>query len=184
VVMCGNCHRHHDSVSEVRTCFRKPERDADRSKVDDSRVGIEPPEQVLASRAGVTVTQPTTVPKRGVSCGSPFHYHNTVPEARDCYLKRSDEQIVKLTVTCRHGIKSGRCNDCKNAPEGVNTMVFITERGAAFHNVRDCRALLEGQDRAAAMGLNTYEVVSVHWSMVAFDRQPCRMCCQVRRNGT
>ena len=78
---------------------------------------------------------------------------------------------------CKHGLDKARCTECRTRPPGINSQVFMTKGGAAYHNSKDCQALLEGQVYAATLGMEIHEIRSVNWIRVEADRQACLVCC-------
>lgn len=78
---------------------------------------------------------------------------------------------------CSHGLNASVCGDCRLPPPGVPRMVWITERGNAFHRRPNCEALLAGQGRAERRGQRTHEPRNVAYSVAIADgRGPCLQC--------
>jgi len=114
MVRCGHCKEQHASVSEVRDCFHRAHREAESSgdiETSTSEIcwrchqkhGVSLDEiwncrERLASK--VDQKKPAQSDGKsgsdlhGVSCGEPHHRHNTVPEARECFLQRSGHEHV------------------------------------------------------------------------------------------
>jgi hypothetical protein len=117
MVRCGHCKQQHQSVREVRECFLRAESEFESSP----KMEISTPEicwrcheehgnslgeiwtcrdQVSsnAARAKGTVAEILTAGSiRGISCGESYHRHSTVPEARECYLQRTDKNRMCAT---------------------------------------------------------------------------------------
>jgi hypothetical protein len=210
VVLCGHCKQRHASVAEVRECFKKAQVHAEQAtaanesnpkacgkchdfhgnalvelwKCLDQIAIIEKRNE--HSRKSQSDAQPNHEPSKskwGISCGHPLHRHSTIPEARDCYVARSNRkqrsQDHSSNKTCIHDVKAKKCVHCKEPPKGINEIVYITKGGSAYHNKPNCKSLLNGQSYAQSLGKNTHPVKTAHWSQVTVERQPCQDCCHI-----
>jgi hypothetical protein len=78
---------------------------------------------------------------------------------------------------CIHELPMGQCSHCKNPPEGINKIVYVTKGGLAFHNNAKCETLHSGQDEADAKGLQIHPINPIGWAEAFASRGPCRNCC-------
>ena len=79
--------------------------------------------------------------------------------------------------TCIHELPIGQCSHCKEAPIGINKIVYVTKGGLALHNDAKCETLNSGQDEADSKGLNIQPIKPVGWAEAFNSRRPCRNCC-------
>ena len=79
--------------------------------------------------------------------------------------------------TCIHELPIGQCSHCKEAPIGINKVVYVTKGGIALHNDPKCETLNSGQDEADSKGLNIHPITPVGWAEAFNARRPCRNCC-------
>jgi len=79
--------------------------------------------------------------------------------------------------TCIHELPIGQCSHCKEAPIGINKVVYVTKGGLALHNDPKCETLNSGQDEADSKGLNIHPIYPVGWAEAFNSRRPCRNCC-------
>ena len=86
-------------------------------------------------------------------------------------------RYAPVVAECKHGVKIERCFDCRQPPEGVNGIVYITKGGSMFHNIAGCRYITVGQAIATAQGMNIHPIESVPYSQVALERDRCPSCC-------
>ncbi|WP_159943018.1 MULTISPECIES: hypothetical protein [unclassified Nocardiopsis] len=95
---------------------------------------------------------------------------------------------------CPHDLLPGQCGLCRPVPRGLAERVTVTPGGTVFHLSRRCEALVEGQRKAARMGLEVHDPQVVPLERVVHDRPPCVHCfpdyapegtklCWVRHEG-
>ena len=84
---------------------------------------------------------------------------------------------ISRMVECKHGVNKERCTDCRNPPPGINSTVYVTNGGAAYHNMKSCSALADGQLYAERVGMEVHPIVAVKWGHIAPDRPGCLICC-------
>jgi hypothetical protein len=82
-----------------------------------------------------------------------------------------------MTALCIHELGPGQCAFCREVPFGIESTVFKTSYGKAYHNWNNCEYLESGQKFAESKGGNATEIVPVPWSKVAQDMYPCEWCC-------
>lgn len=78
---------------------------------------------------------------------------------------------------CIHELPIGQCSHCKEAPFGINKIVYVTKGGLALHNDPKCETLSSGQDEADSKGLEIHPITPVGWAEAFNSRRPCRNCC-------
>ena len=59
---------------------------------------------------------------------------------------------------CIHELPIGQCSHCKEAPHGINKIVYVTKGGLALHNDPKCETLSSGQDEADSKGAKLEEL--------------------------
>ena len=79
--------------------------------------------------------------------------------------------------SCIHELPLGQCSHCKEAPPGINKVVYVTKGGLALHNDPKCETLNTGQDEADSKGLNIHPINPVGWAEAFNSRRSCRNCC-------
>jgi hypothetical protein len=79
--------------------------------------------------------------------------------------------------TCIHELESGQCAYCKDIPFGIESVVYKTQFGKAFHNWNNCEYLEAGQKFAESKGGNSSEILPIAWSKASQDLYPCEWCC-------
>lgn len=56
---------------------------------------------------------------------------------------------------CRHDFLPEMCADCRPAPAGLPTRVYVSSAGQVFHRSGSCEALADGQAKARRFGYET-----------------------------
>ncbi|MFI6579308.1 hypothetical protein ACIBFB_26285 [Nocardiopsis sp. NPDC050513] len=77
---------------------------------------------------------------------------------------------------CVHDFLPGQCGLCRPAPAGLTDRVTVTPGGSVFHRSARCEALVDGQRKAARMGLEVHDPQVVPLERVRHDRPPCIHC--------
>ena len=82
-----------------------------------------------------------------------------------------------MSENCIHELGPGQCAYCIEIPFGLETTVFRTQFGKAFHNWKDCEYLESGQKFAESRGGNSSEILPLAWTKANQDLYPCEWCC-------
>lgn len=82
-----------------------------------------------------------------------------------------------MGILCIHELGPGECAFCREVPFGIESIVFRTSFGKAFHNWDNCEYLESGQKFAESRGGTSSEIVPVRWASVANEMYPCEWCC-------
>ena len=61
-------------------------------------------------------------------------------------------------------------------PEGINQIVYKTNRGEVFHNSPECELLLSGQNMAYEAGMEIHPINPISYEGVA-EIGACSWCC-------
>jgi hypothetical protein len=72
---------------------------------------------------------------------------------------------------CIHELPIAQCSHCKEAPFGINKIVYVTKGGLALHNYPKCETLSSGQDEADAKGMEIHPINPFGWLMAATLRK-------------
>jgi hypothetical protein len=56
---------------------------------------------------------------------------------------------------CRHDFLPGMCAECRPAPAGLPSRVYVSSAGLVFHGSASCEALADGQAKARRFGYET-----------------------------
>ncbi len=84
---------------------------------------------------------------------------------------------MSMGILCIHELGPGECAFCRELPFGIESTVFRTSFGKAFHNWDNCEYLESGQKFAESRGGTSTEIIPVRWASVANDMYPCEWCC-------
>lgn len=78
---------------------------------------------------------------------------------------------------CVHELGPGECAYCREVPYGIESTVFRTRFGKAFHNWENCEYLESGQKFAESRGGTPSDILPVSWSKISTEMYPCEWCC-------
>ena len=78
---------------------------------------------------------------------------------------------------CIHELGPGECAYCREVPYGIESTVFRTRFGKAFHNWDNCEYLESGQKFAELRGGTPSDILPVSWSKISTEMYPCEWCC-------
>lgn len=84
---------------------------------------------------------------------------------------------MAVGILCIHELGPGECAFCRELPFGIESTVFRTSFGKAFHNWDNCEYLESGQKFAESRGGASTDVIPVRWASVANEMYPCEWCC-------
>jgi hypothetical protein len=82
-----------------------------------------------------------------------------------------------MGILCIHELGPGECAFCREVPFGIESTVFRTSFGKAFHNWDNCEYLESGQKFAESRGGTSTDIIPVRWASVANEMYPCEWCC-------
>ncbi|GLY74072.1 hypothetical protein Airi01_023390 [Actinoallomurus iriomotensis] len=93
----------------------------------------------------------------------------------------ADAAIIAVMADerCMHDMLPGQCGQrpCRDIPQGLVARVYVTEGGDVLHRSPDCRALREGQLKAARRGQQLHEPRSIDViDALGADRAVCIQC--------
>ena len=84
---------------------------------------------------------------------------------------------MPMGILCIHELGPGECAFCREVPFGIESTVFRTSFGKAFHNWDNCEYLESGQKFAESRGGTSTDIIPVRWASVANEMYPCEWCC-------
>lgn len=82
-----------------------------------------------------------------------------------------------MGTRCIHDFLVGECGYCQELPFGLNSVVYRTTFGKAFHNWNNCEYLESGQKFAESKGGSATDIISITWSSASQNLYPCEWCC-------